>query len=152
MVMSYMTQKIFNSVSQFVRRLTDVRFLGQIIFVIITLLVSWNTAKAIQQNYDIQKQVATKQKENEVQKLKNQNLKIKNQYLETDEYLELAARRQLGKAAPGETVVIVPKEVAMRYTVDSSIKSDSQIQQEAEEDKPTYQRNLEAWGRFFFRR
>ncbi len=128
------------------------RFLGQIVFVVIVLLVSWSTAKAIQQNYDVQKQVAAKQKENDVQKLKNENIKIKNKYLETDEYLELTARRQLGKAAPGEIVVNIPKDVAMRYTVESSIKPDDQIQQEAEEDKPTYQRNLEAWNRFFFRR
>lgn len=147
-----MIQKAIQSVLHFIRRLGDMRFLGQVIFVVIVLLVSWSTAKAIQQNYDVQKQVAAKQKENNVQKLKNENLKIKNKYLETDEYLEITARRQLGRAAPGETVVMIPKDVAMRYTVESSIKPDDQIQQEAEENKPTYQRNLEAWSRFFFRR
>ncbi len=146
-----MIQKIIQQTLHFIRRLTDMRFLGQVIFVIIILLVSWSTAKAIQQNYDIQKQVASKQKENDVQKLKNENLKIKNKYLETDEYLELTARRRLGKAAPGETLVIISKEVALRNTVESSIKPDEQIQQEADETKPTYQRNLEAWSRFFFR-
>ena len=147
-----MIQKAINTIIHFIKRLGDLRFLGQVIFVVIVLLVSWSTAKAIQQNYDVQKQVAAKQKENNVQKLKNENLKIKNKYLETDEYLEITARRQLGRAAPGETVVMIPKDVAMRYTVESSIKPDKQIQQEAEEDKPTYQRNLEAWSRFFFRR
>ena len=137
-----MIQKAFQSTLHFIRRLGDMRFLGQVIFVIIVLLVSWSTAKAIQQNYDVQKQVAAKQKENEVQKLKNENLKIKNKYLETDEYLEITARRQLGKAAPGETVVVIPKDIAMKYTVESSFKPDDQIQQEAEEDEPTYQRNL----------
>lgn len=147
-----MIQKGIYTITHFIRRLGDLRFLGQVIFVVIVLLVSWSTAKAIQQNYDVQKQVASKQKENEVQKLKNENIKIKNKYLETDEYLEITARRQLGRAAPGETVVTIPKDVAMRYTVESSVKPDDQIQQEAEENKPTYQRNLEAWSRFFFRR
>lgn len=147
-----MIQKTINLVLHFFRRLSDVRFLGQVIFVIIVLLVSWSTAKAIQLNFEVQKQVATKQKQNDVQKLKNENLKLKNKYLETDEFLELAARRQLGKAAPGETVMIVPKEVAMKYTVESKIQTDDKLQQRIEEDRPFYRKNLEAWGRFFFRR
>lgn len=147
-----MIEKTFNAVTHFIRRLSDLRFLGQVIFVIIVVLVSWSTAKAIQANYDLQKQVASKQKENQLQQLRNDNLKIKNQYLETDEYLEITARRQLGKAAPGETVVIVPNNVAMRYTVASSIKSDEEVQKTADESRPFYQKNLEAWGQFFFRR
>lgn len=146
-----MFEKIKNTTLHFIKRLSDVRFLGQVIFVLIVLIVSWSTVKAIQANYDIQKQVVAKQKENDIQKLKNNNLKIKNQYLETDEYLELAARQQLGKAAPGETVVIIPRDVALKHTVDGSIKSDEQIQKEVENSKPFYQQNLEAWGRFLFR-
>lgn len=147
-----MLNSAFTTVVNFVKRLTDLRFLGQVIFVIIVILVSWSTARAIQANYDLQKQVAAQQKENQVQQLRNDNLKIKNQYLETDEYLELTARRQLGKAAPGEKVVIIPKEVAMRYTVESTIKTDDEVQQTANEDRPFYQKNLEAWNQFFFRR
>jgi cell division protein FtsB len=147
-----MIEKTFNTIMHFIRRLSDLRFLGQVIFVIIVILVSWSTAKAIQSNYDLQKQVASKQKENQLQQLRNDNLKIKNQYLETDEYLEITARRQLGKAAPGETVVNIPKQVAMRYTVVSSIKTDDEVQKNADESRPFYQKNLEAWGDFFFRR
>ena len=146
-----MIQKTLRIAMQFIRRLSDVRYLGQVIIVIIVLLVSWSTAKAIQLNYDVQKRVAEKQKQNEVQKLKNENLKLKIKYLETDEFLELSARRQLGKALPGETVVIVPKEVAMRHTVQSSISTDEDLQQNSDENKPTYQKNLEAWRRFLFR-
>lgn len=145
-------EKIKNTLVEFIRRLSDLRFLGQIVFVVIVILVSWSTTKAIQANYDLQKQVAKLEQKKEVQKLKNDNLKIKNQYLNTDEFLELAARRQLGKAAPGERVVIIPKEVALRHTVASSIKTDDELQQQAEGKKPFYQRNLEAWGQFFFRR
>ena len=124
-----MLKKILDYTIHFVKRLTDVRFLGQVVFVVIALFVSWNTTKAIQQNYDLQKQVAEQTKENELQKLKNENLKIKNQYLQTDDYLELSARKLLGMASPGEKLVIIPKEVALSYTVNSSIKSDQEIQQ-----------------------
>ena len=147
-----MLEKIKNKTINFAKRLTDLRYLGQVIFVIVLLLVSWSTTKAIQSNYELQKTVAEKQKQNELQKLRNENLKIKNQYLQTDEYLELTARKQLGLAAPGEKLVIIPKETALKYTTESSFKSDEKIAQENEENKPGYQKNLEAWGKFFFRR
>ncbi len=147
-----MLKKIKKSTIYFVKRLADVRFLGQVIFVAIVLIVSWGTARAIQTNYDVQKQVVAKQKENDIQKLKNNNLKIKNQYLETDEYLELVARQQLGKASPGETIVVIPRDVAMRHTVEGTYKSDEQVQQELDSSKPFYQQNLESWGRFFLGR
>lgn len=147
-----MLQQIKEKASYYSHRLTDVRFLGQVIFVIIVLLVSWSTARAIQTNYELQRQIAELKKENEIQRLRNDNIKIKNQYLNTDEYLELTARKQLGKAAPGEVVVIVPKDVAKNNTVASTVKSDSQVQEQIESSKPTYQKNLEAWGQFFFRR
>ncbi|MCA9345859.1 hypothetical protein KC871_04600, partial [Candidatus Saccharibacteria bacterium] len=65
-----MLQKIKITSIHFIKRLSDVRFSGQVIFVIIVLLVSWSTVKAIQSNYDVQKQVVAKQKENEIQELK----------------------------------------------------------------------------------
>jgi cell division protein FtsB len=147
-----MFNKLKFHIIYFLKNLRDVRFLGQAVFVVIVLLVSWSTAKAIQSNYELQRQVAEIRKKNEIQQLKNDNLKIRNQYLNTNEYLELAARSQLGKAAPGETVIIVPKEVAMQYTVENKVKSDANVQKAIDEKKPAYQRNLEAWGKFFFRR
>lgn len=147
-----MFDKTKSTMTYFIRRLSDVRFLGQVIFVIVVLLVSWSTTKAIQTNYELQRQVAQKQKENELQKLRNENLRFKNQYLQTDDYLELTARKQLGLAAPGEKVVIIPEEVARKYTVETSFKTDEEIAKKEEADKPFYQRNIEAWGRFFFRR
>ncbi len=147
-----MLEKIKNNAFEFTKRLTDMRFLGQVVFVIIVVLVSWSTSKAIQTNYELQKRVSALQQKTDVQKLKNENLKIRNQYLGTDEFLELAARRQLGKGAPGEKLVIIPKVTAMSYTVPSTVKTNDQLQQQAEGKKPFYQRNLESWGRFFLRR
>ncbi len=147
-----MFTKTKNFAANFAKRLTDVRYLGQIIFVVVLLLVSWSTTKAIQTNYELQKTVAEKQKQNELQKLRNENLKLKNEYLQTDEYLELTARKQLGLAAPGEKLVIIPKETALKYVTETSFKSEEQIAKATEENKPGYQKNIEAWGRFFFRR
>lgn len=145
-----MFEKINTYAKYFIHRSTDIRFIGQVVFVVIVLLVSWSTVQAIQDNYKLQKQVSEMQQENDVQRLKNDNLRIKNKYLETDEFLELAARRQFGKAAPGEKIIVVPKSTAMSFTKDISVPTRQSAAENAEASKPFYQRNLEAWGRFFF--
>src|SRR5688572_22142749 len=97
----------------YVEQLKDVRVIGLIAFCVIALLVAWSGLGAIQSNYVLQKQIARLEQENQVKDLENNNLKLKNQYYNTDQYLELQARRQFGRAAPGETLILVPKGVAL---------------------------------------
>lgn len=131
------------------KSLTDLKILGQVFFVFIVLLVSWSGIKAIGTNYELQKKISKLQQEVEIQKLENDNLKLSNQYLETDQFLELAARRQFGKAAPGETVLIVPKEVSLSYVDKSTTEG---LKKQAQEKKPAYQQNFQDWINFFFRK
>lgn len=135
-------------ISYYARRLTDVRFLGQILFVALVLLISWSGIKAIQSNYGLQKQISELKQQNDVIRLQNENLALKNQYFNSDQYLELSARQNFGLAAPGEKVIIVPEGVALSHTVD--LPSDKPA--EAESRQPAYQRNLEAWVNFFLHR
>ena len=145
-----MLTKIKTQLKTFVKNLGDLRFVGQVVFVIIILLTSWSGIKAIQTNYELQKRIARLQQEVEVQRLENQNLALENQYLETDRFLELAARRQFGKGAPGEKVYIVPSNVALAHTIDATTTVEEDTEQKAE--KPAYQQNLEDWVNFFFRK
>src|SRR5690606_35121366 len=85
------------------KQLQDVRVLGLLAFAVLALLVSWNTISAIQTNYELQKRMAGLQQENDVKRLANLNQELVNEYYKSDQFLELAARRQFGKAAPGET-------------------------------------------------
>lgn len=134
-----------------VEQLKDVRVIGLLVFGVIVLLVSWSGVGAIQSNFVLQKQVARLQQQNKISELENTNLKLKNQYFNTDQYLELQARRQFGKAAPGETLVIVPKSVALAHSVE--IKTDQKpIKVDQKLEKPAYQKNFEAWMQFFFHR
>jgi cell division protein FtsB len=135
----------------FVEQLKDVRVIGLIVFSVIVLLVAWSGLGAIQSNYVLQKQIARLEQENAIKELENTNLRLKNQYFNTDEYLELQARRQFGKAAPGETVVLVPREVALSKTTDVSTKETEEAES-AKPEKPAYQQNFEAWMEFFFHR
>ena len=143
-----MVETIKTKITEYIKSLSDVRVLGQTFFVIIVLLISWSGVKAIQTNYELQKKIARLEQEIEIQKLENDNLKLSNQYLGTDQFLELAARRQFDKGARGEKLLIVPKNVAKRYVVASTIKHTKKSQAQ----KPTYQQNLEDWSNFFFRK
>ena len=130
---------------------SDVRTLALMAFAIIVILVSWSGVKATQRNYELQKQIAKIEQENDVKRLENDNQKLRNEYLQTDQYLELAARSQFGLAAPGEKVVIIPKEVALARVAGLQAKALNN-EQTTPETKPQYQQNIEAWLDFFLGR
>lgn len=146
-----MLTKIKNYTSYVIHNITDLRVLGQIVFGILALLVSWSCVQAIQTNADLQKQISKIEQENDVHQLANENLKLKTQFLNTDRYLELAARRQFGKAAAGEKVLIVPKNVAIAHTIDIQAVQ-KKVVPKTEPHQPFYEHNLEAWRNFFFHR
>lgn len=136
-------------ISSFIRRLNDLRFVGQLVFVVIVLLISWSGVKTIQTNYGLQKQISAINQQNDLQKLQNENLALQNQYLNSNQYLELSARQSFGLAAAGETEVIVPEQVALSYTVDLPSTSKTSA---AKTKQPAYQRNFQSWVDFFSHR
>ena len=138
-----------NHAKKYVIGLRDVRVLGLHVFIVIALLVTWNSVGVIQANYELQQQVSRIQQENEVRRLENETLRLRNQYFETDQYLELAARKQFDKAEPGETVLLVPVEVAKQHASEPLV---IETPEEKAPNKPEYQQNFEAWMEFFFRR
>lgn len=140
---------IQNHVVSFVRRLSDVRFAGQVLFVVIVLMISWSGVKTIQTNYGLQKKISALKQQNDLQRLRNENLALQNQYLNSNQYLELSARQNFGLAMPGEKEVIVPKEVALDSTVNLPAPAKPDL---AKASKPAYQRNFESWVNFFLHR
>ena len=134
----------------FVLRLQDIRFAGQMLFVVIVLLISWSGVKAIESNYQLQRQISALRQQTDIQKLKNTNLKLQNEYFNTNQYLELSARQNFGLAAPGEKELIVPKDVALAHTVP--------LPQVTEEAGPKttkqsrFEQNYQAWINFFMHR
>jgi cell division protein FtsB len=133
-----------------VLQLRDIRVVGLLLFLLIVLMISWSSIKVIDTNYQLQREIAALEQENELQQLANENLDLQNQYFDTPQYLELAARESFGLAASGETVFIVPKSVALKYTVD--LPHEPKKQTTAEDRRPAYQRNFQAWMDFFFHR
>ncbi len=133
----------------YVLGLRDVRNLGQLVFIIIVLLISWSGVKSIQTNYGLQKQIVQLGQQNQVDALSNADLALQNQYLDTPQYLEVTARENLGLAAPGETELLVPQAVALSHTVDMP---GQKAAASAVPPKPLWQRNFEAWINFFLHR
>ena len=131
--------------------LRDIRFLGFLVFGLLVVLASWSGVKVIETNYDLQKQAAQIDQQNQLQELTNKNLKLENEYYNTDTYLELTARKQLGKGAPGETLILVPKEVALAHVKALPETKPILPTKQLEEQQPGYQKNFRDWLDFFFR-
>src|SRR5690554_4217811 len=105
-------KSLFEKAYDFALQFRDVRAVGLVLFLIIVLLVSWSGIKVIDTNYRLQKDISRMEQQNQVSRLTNANLKLQNEYYQTDQYLDIAARQDFGLAAPGETVLNVPVNVA----------------------------------------
>jgi cell division protein FtsB len=137
-------QQIIFHTKHFIERLGDIRFAGQVVFVIIVLLISWSGIKTIQTNYGLQRQISGLRQQADVQKLENTNLALQNEYFKSHQYLELSARQNFGLANNGEKVLIVPKEVALANTIDTPGLSDETTTQ-----KSSPQHHFQSWVDFF---
>lgn len=133
----------------YLRRLSDIRYAGQLLFVIIVLMISWSGIKSIQTNYGLQKQISKLNQQNSLKQLENNNLSLQNNYYKSNQYLELSARRNFGLAAPGEKEIIVPKSVALTY---APPLPESDVPEIVTVKQPGYQRNIESWVNFFLHR
>jgi cell division protein FtsB len=121
------------------QQLIDVRNIALYLFAVIVLAITWSGVKTVQHNYDLQKKISELKQQNTVIDLQNQNTNLQNKYLQTDEYLELAARQNLGLAAPGEKVLIVPK-------------NGQQNNSNPPDNRSRYVKNIEAWRDFLIGR
>jgi cell division protein FtsB len=142
----YYRQQLHNYVEQ----LSDLRIVGLLIFLCVALLISWSGIKVIDTNYVLQKQNAQLQQQDNIQNLTNENLALQNEYYNTNQYLELQARQQLGLGEPGETELLVPESVALEHTV--NLSDGQQLAAKTAAQQPTYQRNFQAWMDFFLHR
>ena len=129
------------------KQLQDVRVIGLLAFAGLALLVSWSTISAIQTNYGLQKQITAIQQQNKVLELQNNNQALSNQSYNTNQFLELAVRRQFGKAAPGEKLILVPKSVALAHTIDTP-NAGAKLAVVATHTS-TAQHNFQSWMDFF---
>ena len=130
------------------QELQDPRFFGVVVLAVIGLLVLWNGASVVQQNYQLLQRITVLEEENRVLELENTNRSLQNEYYATPEFAELKARRVNGKAAVGEKVYILTDEVA-EQALKTPVESPDDVTEQVD-STPKYQKNFEAWMAFFF--
>jgi len=137
-----------DSIRQYMRRkeLFDFRLLGLVVIGIVAVSVFWNGAKIIQQNYILSQKVTAIREQNELIELENRNKELQNEYLKTDEYADITARRLYGKAAPGERVYVVPRDVALNAL--SAPIEEEPVKSQAVETTCT-RPNIEEWLKIY---
>lgn len=101
----------------------------------------WGTMEALQKNFTLQQKVNQMQGEVELLDLETQMLQFQQKYLQSNEYLDLAAREHLGKVAPGEKVIFLPPNTVN----DSQYREVSTAKTRIETPS-----NFSQWMTFFF--
>lgn len=151
-IISLMFAKIKNNLHKIpIQHFKDVRVLGLMVFGVLVLIASWSGVSVIEANYELLQQISQLDQKNQVQQLTNNNLKLQNEYFNTDTYLELTARKQLGKGAPGETLILVPKDVALAHTKQLPAEAKKETAKKLN-TRPAYAKNFQDWMSFIFRR
>ena len=112
--------------------------------IVLALLIAmgwmWGTVQTLQKNFRYQQEVDALTQNVELEQLRNQNLEYQQQYYRSDEFLELSARQRLGKANPGEKLIILPDSDSISDTAGGT---GDQVAREQVS-------NLAQWGEFFF--
>lgn len=68
----------------------------------------------IRRNYELQREISAVEESNKLLEQSNLELQYQIAYFETELYQDKAARAKLGLQAPGESVIILPKEEATK--------------------------------------
>lgn len=141
-------QKNKNNIIEKVQMLSDTRVLTLLAFGVVAILVTWSGIKVVQTNYELDKKIAVEKQKNEVKRLENENQKLKNEYYQSSQYLELSARRQFGKALPGERLYVVPDSVSLSKTIEVPEANNQTKTGQQTSSKP--RQNFNAWMNFLF--
>lgn len=112
--------------------------LGLAIVVVLGWL--WGTVGSLQKNFALQEQVDDLDQQIQIAEIENANLDFARQYYASTEYLELRARERLGKAFPGEHVILLPPTSS-----EPTVASPAATAQPVEDVT-----NFKQWMRFFF--
>ena len=110
-----------NSIGQLIkkyRQTVTIQSVGLFVAVIIATSWIWGSIITLQKNYKYQRQVDANNQLIELQKLRNKTYKYQQAYYKSDEFLELSARAKLGKAFPGEHLVLLPSSENIVDSVD----------------------------------
>ena len=118
-------------------------FEGAVVVVALVFCFSfvWGAISSTSRNWELAQRLEQRRRELTLLQLEVENLEIENQYLASEEYQELAARRQQGKLLRGEKLVYLPEN-------SDAAKSKHPTTQKTIEPKDST--NFEQWLSFVF--
>jgi hypothetical protein len=131
----------FSSLVKQYRHLLTIQNAGLLVAVVIALSWVWGSVVTLQKNYKYQRQVDANTQSIELAKLQNKTYQYQQAYFKSDEFLELSARAKLGKALPGEHLVLLPSSDAIKDTVSTQKTAIATVEAES---------NFARWIRFLF--
>ena len=108
---------------------------------VLALYWAWQSVVRLQQNYSQQRELDAKRRQLTLTELETQTLQYQKNYYESAEYKELAARQKLGLVAPGEKILILPKNTV-------SAQDDARAAATTSSAKEERSSNLEQWVQF----
>lgn len=107
---------------------------------------AWGSVSMIQTNFNAQKALDEQQRQLELTQLEVDTLQYQQNYYKTDEYKDLAARKDLGLASPGEDVLILPPNTAAVKEVDATDAEKVAVQTRGESS--ITESNFDQWMNF----
>lgn len=119
------------------------------VVMVVALLVgvgwAWASIGAMQRNFDLQKEVDGKIRQQKLLELEVKSLEYEQKYYHTSEYQELAVRERLGLANPGEKVLLLPPNSVAAKTADATMQDASK-----KVNNETPASNVQQWVNFLF--
>ena len=104
---------------------------------------AWGSVEVMQRNYDLQKGVDNKARQQRLLELETDTLAFQQRYYKSDEYKELAVRERLGLANPGEKVLVLPPNTELAKQADVVV-----LKRQSTQSIPPS--NFQQWMNFIF--
>lgn len=107
---------------------------------------AWGSVSMIQTNFNAQKSLEDQRRQLELTQLEVDTLQYQQNYYKTDEYKDLAARKDLGLASPGEDVLLLPPNTQSVKDADS--RDVTTLAAQSSGDNRSTESNFDQWMSF----
>ena len=140
-----MIKKIKWFLALIVKNITNPELIAGAVIAVTVIAVTINTSSVIMQNYTLQRDVQVAEQKVAIAQAELDTQKLRNNYFKSDAFMDIAARKQLSKGAPGEKLIIVPKSVAMSYVPPQTPQTSSNQTSSASKENSS---RLHKWALF----
>lgn len=100
-----------------------------ILLTILGLYLAFSLFGTIRRNYELQREISKIEENNKALEQSNLELKYQIAYFQTELYKDKAARAKLGLQAPGESVIILPKQEKTEQSAETKKATRSNLAQ-----------------------